>query len=458
MILALLAGALGSRGNRRGMSERNILDSRRRRIRRNLRRSAGLPPAQDERPRPLPNARRSALASLDKPLLAAVILLLAVGSLMVFSATWDWSNQTYGSATGFFLREHLRNVALAAIALATFAIIDYRFWKRFAVWLILITVIVLVAVLLFGEERFGAVRSFAGGRLQPSELAEFAIVLYMAAWLGSKHTRVDSVFFGLLPFLTVVGLFSFLIVLQPDLSSAAIVALTAGVMYFVAGANLLQIGAVGGLATGLGLLVIETYPYAQIRVANFVASFSDVTLSDYQTLQAITAFLRGGWLGVGIGHSEQKFGALPAPHTDSIFAIIGEELGVLGAAVVVALYIAFAIRGFQLARRAKDTFGSLLCVGFTAWVIIQALLNIAVMTGAVPSTGVPLPFISFGGSSLMVVMIGVGLMLSVNRVAARRKPTAERRRDIASFDRSWRHRRARVPRAGHRSSAAAGQE
>ena len=202
--------------------------------------------------------------------------------------------------------------------------------------------------------------------------------------------------------------------------------------------------------------MIESWPYAQRRIADFLAGFSDVTLSDYHTLQAITAFLRGGWIGVGIGHSEQKFGALPAPHTDSIFAIIGEELGVLGAAIVVALYVVFAIRGFQFARRAKDNFGSLLCVGFTSWVIIQALLNIAVMTGAVPSTGVPLPFISFGGSSLIVVMIGVGLMLSVHRVATRRKSTTERRSDIASFDRSWRNRRARLSRAGDRPGAAAG--
>ena len=262
----------------------------------------------------------------------------------------------------------------------------------------------------------------------------------------------------MLPFLVVVGTVSFLIIQQPDLSSAAIVALTAGVMFFVAGANILHMAAVGGIAGAVGLIVVESWPYAQRRIADFVAGYSDVTLSDYHTLQAITAFLRGGWIGVGIGHSEQKFGALPAPHTDSIFAIIGEELGVLGAAVVVTLYIVFAIRGFQFARRATDNFGALLCVGFTAWVIIQALLNIAVMTGAVPSTGVPLPFISFGGSSLMVVMIGVGLMLSVHRVATRRKSTSERRSDIASFDRGWRHRRARLSRAGDRPSPAAGKQ
>lgn len=429
-------------------------DARQRRIRRRIRGGFGANASNDEGPRPVINQRRHLLASLDKPLVAVVVLLLAIGSLMVFSSTWDWSNNTYGSATGFFVEEHLRNVMLAALALIFFATIDYRFWKRFALWLLVVTIVLLVAVRLFGEVRFGAQRSFTGGRFQPGELAEFATVLYMAAWLGSKNTRVDSFFFGLIPFLLVVGTLSGLIVSQPDLSSAAIVALTAGVMYFVAGANLLQMGAVGGLASAVMAVVVESRPYAQQRIADFVAGFSDVTSSDYHTLQAITAFLRGGWIGVGIGHSEQKFGALPAPHTDSIFAIVGEELGVLGAAVVVALYIAFAIRGFQMARIAKDNFGSLLCVGFTSWVIIQALLNIAVMTGVVPSTGVPLPFISFGGSSLMVIMIGVGLMLSVHRVATRPKPTSERRSDIANIDRSWRNRRSRLSGAGNRAGAA----
>lgn len=440
------------------MSERVNHESRRRRIRRGIRRGAGFSDDNDGGGRALRLQRWPFLATLDKPMVAVVILLLAIGSLMVFSSTWDWSNKTYGTATGFFIEEHARNVVLSTLMLVIFAAIDYRFWKKFAFWLLLVTIVLLVAVRLFGEVRFGAQRSFSGGRFQPGELAEFATVLYMAAWLGSKNARVDSFFFGLIPFLIVVGTLSGLIVSQPDLSSAAIVALTAGVMYFVAGANILQMGAVGGLAGIVSVIVIESRPYAQQRIADFLAGFSDVTLSDYHTLQAITAFLRGGWIGVGIGHSEQKFGALPAPHTDSIFAIIGEELGVLGAALVIALYIVFAIRGFQIARRAKDNFGSLLCVGFTSWVIIQALLNIAVMTGAVPSTGVPLPFISFGGSSLLVVMIGVGLMLSVYRIATQRKSTSERRSDIASFDRSWRHRRARLPRAGDRPSAAAGQQ
>lgn len=439
------------------MTDHAIHDSRQRRIRRRLRRRPGITVINDDSVRPLRHRKKHFVATLDRPMLAAVVLLLAIGSLMVFSATFDWSNETYGTAAGFFVNEHLRNVLLGSCALLFFSLIDYRFWKRFALWLLMFTIVSLIAVAIFGEDRFGARRAFTAGRLQPSELAEFTIVLYLSAWLGSRNARVGSFVFGLLPFLAVIAVIAYPIYEQPDLSSAAIVVLTAGVIFFVAGANLIHLAAVGGIASLAGLIVIERWPYAQQRIANFFAGLSDVTLIEYQTQQAITAFLRGGWFGVGFGESQQKFGALPAPHTDSIFAVIGEEFGVMGAAVVVALFIIFAIRGFQIARLAKDSFGALLCVGFTSWVIIQALLNIAVMTGAIPSTGVPLPFISFGGSSLLVVMIGVGLMLSVHRIATGRKPASERRSDIAHFDRSWRNRRARLSRPGDRPSPAAEQ-
>ncbi|MCY3715036.1 MAG: putative peptidoglycan glycosyltransferase FtsW [Chloroflexi bacterium] len=438
------------------MSEQASPDARYRRLRRRLRQRRGLPlESGATRPRRLSLPGNSILSTFDRPMLAIVLLMLTIGSLMVFSATFDWSRETHGTASGFFVEEHLRNLGGAVFLMLFFAVVDYRFWKRFAVWLLLVTIVLLVAVLFFGEEVFGARRSFTAGRFQPGELAEFAIVLYLSAWLGSRRSQPASLLYGLLPFLIVIGVIGYLIVRQPDLSSAAIVVMTAGVIYFVAGANILHLLGIAIMSGSVGFFLLQVWPYAQRRVDNFLAGWSDVTLSEYHTLQAITAFLRGGWFGVGVGQSQQKFGALPAPHTDSIFAVIGEELGVLGAAVVVALYICFAIRGFQLARRAKDDFGALLCVGFTSWVIIQALLNIAVMTGAIPSTGVPLPFISFGGSSLSVVMVGVGLMLSVQRVATRRAATSERSNELANTNRGGRHRGSYLSRAGDSPDLAA---
>ena len=230
------------------------------------------------RPRRLRLPQNRYLNAFDRPMLAIVILLLIIGSLMVFSATFDWSRETYGTASGFFVEEHLRNLAAAVCAMLFFALVDYRFWKRFAVVLLLLTVVALVAVLFIGEEVFGARRSFSAGRFQPGELAEFTIVLYLAAWLGSRRTQVSSFFFGLLPFLAVVGVIAGLIIRQPDLSSAAIVALTAFVMYFVAGANLFHLAGIGVLASGAGVLAVQLRPYAIRRIDNFLAGLSDVTL------------------------------------------------------------------------------------------------------------------------------------------------------------------------------------
>jgi len=436
------------------MADQTYDDARRRRMRRNARQRpvrTSPPSANDDARRSQPR-RRSLIATLDKPLIAIVGLLLVIGSMMIFSTTFDWSNASRGSATAIFVEDHLRNLILAVIGLVFFAVVDYRFWKRFAIWLLLFTIGTLIAVLLFGDDTFGARRSLIGGRFQPGELAEFTIVVYMAAWLGSKNTKVDSLLFGFVPFMIVVGVITYLITQQPDLSSAAVIAMTAGIMYFLSGANLLHLGAIFGSATAAGIVLVQGLGYAQTRIADYTAGLIDPTQANYHTQQAIIAFLKGGWTGVGLGQSEQKFGALPAPHTDSIFAIIGEELGVLGAAFVVILFVAFAIRGFQIARNARDPFGALLCIGFTSWVIIQALLNIAVMTALVPSTGVPLPFISFGGSSLMVLMIGVGLMLSVQKIANLKQSTSERRNDIANYDRGWGNRRARLSRSSNRRS------
>ena len=434
------------------MADQTFDDSRRRRMRRNMKLKPETSTSQNQDVSRPTSSRVSFFTTLDKPLVAIVSLLLVIGSMMIFSTTFDWSNASRGSATAIFVEDHLRNVVLSMIAFTIFSVVDYRFWKQFAIWLLLITIGALIAVLLFGDDTFGARRSLIGGRFQPGELAEFTIIVYMAAWLGSKNTKVDSFLFGFIPFGIVVGIITVFIIGQPDLSSAAVIVMTASIMYFLAGANLLHLGTIltGGLVAGI--MLIQTLGYAQTRWVDYTAGLIDPTQANYHTQQAIIAFLKGGWTGVGLGQSTQKFGALPAPHTDSIFAIIGEELGVLGASFVVLLFVAFAIRGFQIARNARDPFGALLSIGFTSWVIIQALLNIAVMTALVPSTGVPLPFISFGGSSLMVLMIGVGMMLSVQRIANLRQSTSERRNASANYDRGWGNRRARLSGTSDRRS------
>jgi cell division protein FtsW len=405
-----------------------------------------MPVVEEQRPAARPWL---AVARLDMYLLIVVGGLLAIGMMMVYSTTFDWSFQTWGSETTVFFN-HVRNALVGAAFLVLLALVDYRRWRRFAVLALLATLATLVAVLLYGDDTFGARRSLIGGSFQPGELAEFVMVFYMAAWLGSKSTKIRSITYGLIPFAVLVGIVGVLVMLQPDISTAAMIFVVCGVMFFLAGAEIIQLLCAGALAAAVAVVSASSglLPwYAGERVASFISGTSDLSQTAYQVQQAINAFRNGGWLGVGIGQGRQKFGFLPAPHTDSIFAVIGEELGIVGAAFVVLLFVVFAIRGFQIARRSVDPFGALLAAGITIWIVGKALLNIAVMTAVVPPTGAPLPFISYGGSSLVVVMAGVGLLLSVARVAANQN-TSERRTAGANYDRSRRNRRSPLPRVG----------
>ena len=386
--------------------------------------------------------KRSFIATLDGYLLVIVGILLAIGLMMVYSTTFDWSYQTYGNEATIFL-QHVRNACIGGVAMLIVAFIDYRIWRRAAVPLLLITIGSLVAVLLFGDDVFGARRSLINGSFQPSELAELVTVIYMAAWLSSRRTQIRSITYGLLPFAFLVGIVAVLILRQPDISTAATVIAVAGIMFFLAGADLLQLAVTGAIVGIIGFVYVTSFgpSYAQGRISSFVSSVADVTQADYHVQQAVIAFNNGGLTGVGLGQGKQKYGNLPAPHTDSIFAVIGEELGLMGASLVVGLYIVLVIRGIQIARRSVDHFGALLAAGLTIWIAIKALLNIAVMTAVIPPTGAPLPFISFGGSSLVVLLIGTGLLLSVSRVSARRTlpkwsaQAPEKRNVIASAER-----------------------
>jgi cell division protein FtsW len=392
--------------------------------------------------------RKSFLATLDTPVVVVVGLLLAIGAMMVYSTTFDWAYADFGNESAI-LFQHLRNMGLGLIVMVGIILVDYRIWKRFAVLLILLTFALLIGVLLFGDNTFGARRAFFNGSYQPGELAELIVTVYMAAWLSSKGRHVRSVTRGLLPFVVLVGVMAYLVMLQPDISTAAMIIFVAGVLFFLAGADMVQLAVIGVVAAvvGIGLLSSSRLGYAQERVTSYVSGASDLTQANYHVQQAVIAFINGGWTGVGLGEGRQKFGFLPAPHTDSIFAVIGEELGVVGAGFVVALYVILVIRGLTIARRAPDLFGALLASGVTIWIAAKALLNIAVMTAVLPATGAPLPLISFGGSSLVVMMSGVGLLLSVSRVTSR-TVVPEWRTSSASHDLGGGDRGRSVPRAG----------
>jgi cell division protein FtsW len=392
--------------------------------------------------------RRGILAQIDRYVLIVVVLLVAIGTMMVYSATFDWSYQEFGSPTVIFM-QHVRNLVIAVVVFLTAALVDYRMLKRFAVILLLVTIGSLIAVLVFGDNTFGARRAFFQGSYQPGEVAELTMLIYMAAWLGSKRTKVASFAFGLIPFMVLMGIVVVLVSLQPDLSTAATIIMVCGLMFFLAGANLTQLATVAAIVIAGGIIFSQRLDYTENRLDSFIAGLTDLSEANHHAQQAIIAFLNGGWFGRGLGQGLQKFGFLPAPHTDSIFAVIGEELGVVGASFVLLLYIVLVIRGLHIARRAPDMFGTLLATGVTLWIATKALLNIATMLSLIPTTGISLPFLSFGGSSLVVIMAGAGLLLSISRVTAKSN-APEGRSAGANYDRGWGNRWTRLSSTGGR--------
>ena len=372
--------------------------------------------------------RRLFTPDFDVYLLLAALVLCAFGFLMVYSASISPSYQaTEDTSTSYFFNRHVRNFVIGAVLMILLTLIDYRVWKRFSVWIMLGTIILLLTVLVFGDERLAAQRSLFRGSVQPGEFAKLAVVIYMAAWLSSWHKQLKKITYGLLPFSVLVGTTCALVVVQPDLSTAASILATALTMFFLAGAAWNQLGIIVGAAAGIGYVLVTRIGYARGRIDEHLNAIRDLTKANDHVQASVEAFLNGQLFGVGLGEGTQKFGRLPFPHTDSIFAVIGEELGLVGAFLVLGLFFVLIYRGFLVGKTAPDLFGGLLATGICLWIAYDAMLNIAVMTAIAPPTGVPLPFISFGGSSLVSAMMGIGIVLSVSRQAARVKPEERRR-------------------------------
>ena len=389
---------------------------------------------------------REASRRIDYFLIITVAALLIVGLMMVYSSTFDLAYKGFGDSTYFFRRQILWMV-LGLGAMIVLARIEYHFWQRVAVLLMAGALLLLGMVLVIGSTRFGGQRwLLPGGSVQPSELCKLAVVIYIAAWLSSKGERIRQITYGLIPFSILIGLVTGLIMFQPDLSTAVLIALTGGAMFFIAGADLLQlaISLIFGGATFVFL--VSQMPHSATRIAVFLDPNSDPNGVAYHIRQTLIALGCGGWTGVGLGAGRQKFGYMPAAHTDAIFAVLGEELGLIGCLVVIGLFVALAYRGFKIALEAPDAFGTVLAAGLTSSLIIQALVNIAVVTATLPYAGVPLPFISYGGSSLVVALVSVGLLLSISRGKAKKRRTGVRARDHIG----GRDRRARVSRVGRR--------
>ncbi len=388
----------------------------------------------------------------DYQLVVAVAALLILGLMMIYSATFALGYQLYKQPTYFFIRQ-LLFTGVGALALIALANIEYHVWQKFAVPLMAVNLLLLIVVLVVGQVTFGAQRWLFNGSYQPSEFSKLAVIIYIAAWLSSKGDQIRKVSYGLIPFAILLGVIVGLVVLQHDLSTAMLIGATALAMFFIAGGNMLQMILSGllGLLT-LGLLISRA-PYRLARIASFLDPLNRDPLGDgYQIRQILIALGSGGITGLGLGASRQKFGYIPASHTDGIFAILGEELGLIGCLVVIGLFAFLAYRGFKIALAAPDSFGTILASGITISLVLQAIVNIGVVTASIPFTGVTLPLFSYGGSSLVISMASIGLLLAVSR---RTQPAsaADKEERHEADDLRGRNRRTRVSGSGRRAKS-----
>jgi cell division protein FtsW len=365
--------------------------------------------------------------NFDVPLLLAVISLILFGILMVYSASADYSFQVYGSPSYIFMRQ-VRWLGIGSLVLIFLAWMDYHWWKKLALPLMGVVIFALVAVLIVQDTRLGSVRSLFRGSIQPSELAKFGIIIYLSIWLHNRRGMLKNIYLALIPLGVIIGVAGGLIALQPDLSAVITIGLLGGMMFFLAGGEVKQFLFMMALGVIVGAIVLKSgvFPTGPDRMNSFLAGLKDPLQYSEHVRRSLEAFMRGGWIGVGIGKSQTKLNGLPFPHTDSVFAVVGEETGLLGSVVLVCLFLIVMWRGWVIARKAPDGLGMLLAGGLAFWLSLEALINMLVMVGLLPFAGNALPFISSGGSNLMVVMASVGILLNISRVSEKTKQAEEK--------------------------------
>ena len=359
--------------------------------------------------------KNDATYSTDFTLLLLTAILVTFGTIMVFSSSVIMAEIRFQTPYIFIIK-HVIWVAAGAVAMFAFSRYDYRKLQELTRPLIITAVTLLVLVVIIGSEKGGAKRWFKLGPMsfQPSEFAKLALVIAMADFMDRKKSRLNKMK-GLLPALGLAGLFCFLISLEPDLGTPVIMVAVTVAMLFVAGARLGHLLLIGISFVPLVALEILRKPYRLARMKAYLQSVGDISSSSYQLDQSILALGNGGFFGRGLAHSQMKLFYLPEPHTDFIFPIIGEETGFIGTIILIVLFIIFAWRGWMIAKSSPDFFGGMLAMGVTLLIVTQAVFNMGVATGLLPTKGLPLPFVSFGGTALVINMAGVGILLNVSR-------------------------------------------
>jgi cell division protein FtsW len=363
----------------------------------------------------------------DYWILAAVGILCIIGVLMVFSSSG------IDPATSNLIDKHVQWLVIGTLALIVTSTVPYTRWRRYSVLFILVAAGLLVLVELIAQPVNGAKRwlEFGPFSLQPSELAKLAFVLYLADWCSTKGEKVRDFSDGLVPFGIMLGLLGGLVFVEPDMGTMLVIFAIGITMYFISGAAIPHMLGGIALATVTFLLAALVEPYRMQRLLAFMNPWdpAEELGINYHTVQSLLALGSGGITGMGLGASRQKFGWLPEQSTDAIFSVWGQEVGFIGAVLMIALFLLIAWRGFRVAQMAPDGFSSLLAAGVTAWITAQAMINIGAVSGAIPFTGVPLPFVSYGGSSLVITLAGVGLLLNISKSANITRPDARAARN-----------------------------
>lgn len=349
----------------------------------------------------------------------ALALLMMAGLLTLFSASY-YVFQDLGDSLQK-IKQQLVGIAVGSVLMYVASRIDFNFWRQ--KWVIygmlalsgLLLILVLVpgiGVVVNGSRRW--IR-LAGLSFQPSELAKFAVVLFMANTLTTKGDKIFRLFTGIIPTLIVPGVAFLLILEQPNLSTAGSIIIVSIIMIFIAGAKFRHLGLLGAMGAVVGAFYAWSEPYRRERLLSFMDPFAKMSDEGYQLSQSLIAFGSGGLFGMGLGQGRQKMAYLPYPESDFIFAVVGEDFGLIGCIVVVALYLAFVFAGMRVALNCQDKFGAMLASGITIMIGVQAFLNMGVVIGILPTTGLPLPFFSAGGTSVMIFMAAIGILLNISR-------------------------------------------
>jgi cell division protein FtsW len=392
---------------------------------------------------------RGADLGFDHIMLLLVLALIVLGLMTVATSSWGASYILSPTHSVWYLFS--RQLVWALIGLVLMAItfrVDYHRWQRWALPIGLLTVVMLIAVVVVNWDA-PVRRGLFNDSVQASEVAKFATVIYLGVWLVSKSEVLDNISLGIIPYAVLIGAFAGLILMEPDISAAATVVILGMAMFFLGGGGYRNVAlatvvmAVGGLVLAL---VIRP-----ARIEEYLAGWRDVREANLHIFEALSAISSGGLIGVGAGASRFKYFSLPAAHTDSVFAVVAEELGFVGAIVVLALFALLVWRGYRIALKAPDSLGLVFAAGMTTWIAVETLVNILTILALLPFAGNALPFFSYGGSNLVMSMAAMGLVLNVSR-ADHNRPRQEKLN--ATTDQRWGDGRGHLPRSGRRPGRA----